>query len=108
MKGLNMFWVIGLSAAMACATPCAGVAHDVTTVCPLDSIGAVRSHVRIGAEIFLDPSYTRQETEMHFRKMKETGLLSRPASLGRNQKLAHPAEASPGHHSDGQVLAHVG
>ena len=35
-------------------------------------------------------------------------LLSRPASLGRNQKLAHPAEASPGHHSDGQVLAHVG
>ena len=41
---------------------------------PLDSLAAVRSQFRLGAEIFLDPSYTREEIQMHFRRMKETGL----------------------------------
>ena len=41
---------------------------------PLDSLDAVRRQVRIGAEIFLDPSYSRQEIQMHFRRMRETGL----------------------------------
>jgi beta-galactosidase len=40
----------------------------------LDSIEAVRDQVRIGAEIFLDPGYTRAEIQTHFHRMKETGL----------------------------------
>jgi beta-galactosidase len=40
----------------------------------LDTLDGVRSHVRLGAEIFLDPSHTRAEIQMHFRRMKEVGL----------------------------------
>ncbi len=40
----------------------------------LDSLDAVRGQVRIGAEIFLDPSYSRQEIQTQFRRMRETGL----------------------------------
>jgi beta-galactosidase len=50
-------------------------AADTKTVDgPLDSLDAVRSRMRIGAELFLDPSYTPAEIQMHFARMRETGL----------------------------------
>jgi beta-galactosidase len=39
-----------------------------------DLLETVRSRVRIGAEIFLDPSHTREDIQKHFARMKETGL----------------------------------
>jgi beta-galactosidase len=52
----------------------AAATENATVAGPLDSLNAVRSHVRIGAEIFLDPSHTREEIRMHFGRMKEVGL----------------------------------
>ncbi len=40
----------------------------------LDTLDSVRGRIRLGAEIFLDPSHTREEIQMHFRRMKEVGL----------------------------------
>ena len=40
----------------------------------LDTLDGVRRRIRIGAEIFLDPSHTREEVRIHFRRMKEVGL----------------------------------
>lgn len=49
-------------------------ADNATAAGPLDSLDAVRSRVRIGAEIFLDPSHSREDIQKHFARMKETGL----------------------------------
>ena len=40
----------------------------------LDTLDSVRGRIRLGTEIFLDPSHTREEIQMHFRRMKEVGL----------------------------------
>ena len=57
----------------------------------LDTLDAVRSRIRIGAEIFLDPSHTREEIQMHFRRMKEVGL-----SLARVFVIWDHVERKPG------------
>jgi beta-galactosidase len=40
----------------------------------LDTLNGVRQRIRIGTEIFLDPSHTRAEVQMHFHRMKEVGI----------------------------------
>jgi beta-galactosidase len=40
----------------------------------LESLEGVRSRIRIGAEIFLDPGHTRDEIRKHFARMRELGL----------------------------------
>ncbi len=67
-----------LGVSLLVSLSCSGIrglaAESSIALGPLDSLEAVRSHVRIGAEIFLDPGFTRDEIQMHFRRMKETGL----------------------------------
>ncbi|MGO8749662.1 MAG: beta-galactosidase [Thermoguttaceae bacterium] len=60
----------------------------------LETLDDVRSHVRLGAEIFLDPSHTREEIRMHFRRMKEVGL-----SLARVFVIWDHVERKQGHWS---------
>jgi len=40
----------------------------------VDTLDGLRGRVRIGAEIFLDPSQTREDIQKHFARMKEVGL----------------------------------
>lgn len=54
--------------------PAVAVAEETAAGAPLDSLEAVNSRVRIGAQIFLDPDHTKEEIEMHFARMKEVGL----------------------------------
>jgi beta-galactosidase len=55
-------------------SPAAAVAEETTANAPLDSLEAVNSRMRIGAQIFLDPGHTEEEIQMHFARMKEVGL----------------------------------
>jgi beta-galactosidase len=73
-KARLRLFVLSLLTTLAWARTHAPAAEDAHTVDPLDSLEAVRGRVRIGAEIFLDPSYTKEEIQMHFRRMRETGL----------------------------------
>ncbi|MGO8751974.1 MAG: beta-galactosidase [Thermoguttaceae bacterium] len=74
MKTSRLLLVVSLLAAPAWAAPRVAAAQKAAAVGPLDSLAAVRSRVRIGAEIFLDPGCTPEEIRMHFRRMKEVGL----------------------------------
>jgi beta-galactosidase len=61
-------------AALAIVPDVVALAGETSSLGPLDTLDSVRSHVRLGAEIFLDPSHKREEIQMHFRRMKEVGL----------------------------------
>ena len=74
MDKVRRFLVVSLLVAVAWTGVRTAAAESPTAAAPLDSLAAVRSQVRIGAEIFLDPSYTREEIQLHFRRMKEVGL----------------------------------
>ncbi len=63
-----------LVAAVWPGLPAAAAAEETAASMPLNSLEAVNSRVRIGAQIFLDPGHTKKEIEMHFARMKEVGL----------------------------------
>jgi beta-galactosidase len=80
------------AAALAMVLSATALAGETVPVCaPLDSLESVRSRVRIGTEIFLDPSHKREEVEMHFRRMKELGI-----SLARVFVIWDHVERKPG------------
>ena len=79
-------------AALAAALDSAVFADEATPVdANLHTLDSVRSRVRIGTEIFLDPSHKREEIQMHFRRMKELGI-----SLARVFVIWDHVERKPG------------
>ena len=73
-KQLGWLLAVSLLLTQSFFKVCAQGAEVPTTNRPLDSLAALRDRVQMGAEIFLDPSYTPEEIQTQFRRMRETGL----------------------------------